>query len=114
MNTTSHLCPVSFTFGSFVNTLTVTSPKTGRTISLSEGSFRHCLEVVGKVVKALPRGGRGMVALTVADLRAVLEAQESARESYKSSMSREDECIASEETDGECPHCEAKFAGRRF
>lgn len=107
--TKTYLCNVSYRFGYFVSTVTVTSPKTGRTISVKEGDWRFCRSVVEKIQRAIPEGGTSQVLLTASDLKEVLGAMEVAREDYKESLNRDsDGCIASEETDGECPHCDSK------
>lgn len=109
-------CTVHWAFGTFLDMVAITSPKTGRILILKEGSFKYCEKLIWKIQAAIPSGISGTVHLTIPELKLFLEATELAREDYKESLSRSDDgdkCIASEETDGECPHCEEKILNRQ-
>jgi hypothetical protein len=101
------------TFNYITNSGTITSPKTGRVLRLDSRSMKY---LPSSVKTALRAGGvSGEALFTAQDLRYALEASEASRDEYKDGLNGDydlPECIASEETDGECPHCEARTFGR--
>lgn len=102
-------CLTTFDHVSFTGS--VTSPKTGRVLRLDRRSMKYLSPALLKALQAV--SPVGMAHFTVQDLRDFLEASEASRDEYKDALAHEfGECVASEETDGECPHCEAQMFGR--
>lgn len=98
------------TFDHISTTGTITSPKTGRVLRLDRRSMKYLSPGLREALQgASPAGIRHF---TAQELRDFLEASEASRDEYKDSLNGDydlPECIASEETDGECPHCEARM-----
>lgn len=98
------------TFDHITESATVTSPKTGRILRLDRRAMKYITPAQrAAFVKAQPAA---MVSFTTKDLRDFLEASEASRDEYKDGLNDDDlygPCIASEENDGECPHCEQLF-----
>lgn len=109
----SYLCVVEYHIG-VTSSVSVTSPKTGMTLTLKSPAWHYALNVTAKIKAAAPSGGKGQCFLTVKDLREFLEATEVARDDYKDGLSRgEPICTRnSEATDGECAHCDELLASR--
>lgn len=123
-------------------TISITSPKTGVTLYITESNSHYCPDVALKIIRAtkmaeVRRGefARGSVyataALTPADLRAFLNAQEQAKDDYKDALADSDSCTSCggahvegrlgrgnvctrgcESTDGECDCDKCSRQGR--
>ncbi len=101
------------TYDSFSRSATVKSPKTGRVLRLDYRAMKY---VTPSQFAALSSACGGATRLfTAQDLRDFLEASEASRDEYKDGLigAEVELCVASEENDGECPHCES-IASRRF
>lgn len=103
------------TFDRVSGTGSITSPKTGRILRLKRSAMKHLTqELRDALLSAEPVS---IKQFTIQDLRDFLAASEASRDEYKDSLNGDyelPECIASEETDGECPHCEARMFRRHW
>lgn len=100
------------TYNSHSEVATVTSPKTGRVLRLDHRAMKYL--TVAQRRALVGSAPSSWVRFTTQDLHDFLNAEASSRDEYKDGLWRDEVCISSEATDGECPHCEAKALSNLF